>query len=232
MAELGRFYVEAGDIHLGSETLLEAAGKHAWLGDVATARAVLDQAARLGDTTPSPLNDVLRLIASAALHVAAGDERAAASCLDPAAGASLSGPARWYWSDRAALALPYLLVPGEAARYDSDEAGPVHRAGVALAGALRSFRAGDSTALAALEWPAPGVARAFLPLRWLVELCAAGQVVGNPAPEELRMAHLTEIRAELLRLSETGTSRAATATSAARRRPTSCGRTTPTRATT
>ncbi len=137
---------------------------------------------------PSVLPRVLEAIARAASAVAEGNEVEAATIL---AGEALEGPAAvgqpasWYWRDRVALALVYVLLPSTRTTWANARLGAAHVPGLALGEALAAARDGDLAPVRALRWPEVGVVRAHLPLRWTLELAAAGISAGNPPPDGL-----------------------------------------------
>jgi DNA-binding SARP family transcriptional activator len=69
-----------------------------------------------------------------------------------------------------------------------------------LADAMRALRHGDTSVVAAMRWPSAGVARAHLPHRWLLELCAAAIAAGNPPPADLVQRFDADIRDAAARL--------------------------------
>ncbi|MEO6571529.1 MAG: bacterial transcriptional activator domain-containing protein, partial [Ilumatobacteraceae bacterium] len=171
--------------YLYVETSLELAAKLAWLGDRDEAEALLEETNPQLADIPGALVRVLWLIARAASAVDAGDEMLARQLLDSEEVAMPGRDDNWYWRDRTAIALSYVLIPEHRSFWDTTARSAVHRPGIVLAAALVAMRAGDDSALRTLEWPEPGVARAHLPARWLGELVGLAALVGNPAPEEL-----------------------------------------------
>lgn len=91
----------------------------------------------------------------------------------------------------------HVLLPEQRAAWDAEPIGPTHAIGLHLARALEAARVGDLTMVATMHWPAPGLARANLPLRWLAELVAAGHAADNPAPDALTVALGVEMRPAL-----------------------------------
>ena len=122
-----------------------------------------------------------RLIATAGAAVGSGDEAAAAAILRANAEA-WQGAGSWYWKDRAALALLYVLVPDSRSTLDEGPIHPIHATGLVLARTLVAAREGDLAVAQAMKWPQAGSVRAHFPLRWAVELAAAARAGGNPAP--------------------------------------------------
>lgn len=171
--------------YLQAESSLELAAKLAWTGRREAAIELLDGVASGIDHMPGALVRVLRSITSVALAVDAGDEDAARDLLvaDPVADPGRDD--RWYWCDRAAVALPYVLLADQRDGWADAARSEAHRPGVELGGALAAHRAGDSAPLRSMSWPAPGIARAHLPLAWLEELVIAAHAAGNPAPPAL-----------------------------------------------
>jgi LuxR family transcriptional regulator, maltose regulon positive regulatory protein len=200
LAELGRHHGRTGDDFLVRETMLELACKSAWLGRLDTAVRCLASAADLVVNMSGPLAPILGAIAAAAIAVGEGDEHRAVVELEDAVSSALAGSDRWYWRDRAAVALPYVLLPATRASWAEEPLAPTHRTGIRLAEALVAARAGDSSIVQALEWPDPGVIRAHLPLCWIAELAAAGAARGNPAPDDLIEVVGTSLRPALNRL--------------------------------
>jgi LuxR family maltose regulon positive regulatory protein len=197
LPEIEQHYRSAEHRYLHTETALELAAKLAWLGDLDAAQRLVDEVEPFMGSTPGALAQVLRLIAVASIAVGRDDEAAAAALLaaDP-----LTVPGRpdnWYWRDRAALALLHVLLPERRDEWDAEPIGPAHALGLHLARALEAARAGDLSLVATMPWPAAGLARAHLPLRWLAELVAAGHAAANPAPEALIELLGVEIRPAL-----------------------------------
>lgn len=181
-------YRQFDNRYLHAEVSLELAAKLAWLGDANGATAVLDQVRSSIGELPGSLARVLWLVGSAALSIDAGDERRARELLEAEAVTQPGRDDSWYWCDRAALAMLWVLLPEHRAGWEAAVRSPVHRPGVELARALVATREGDATAAVALVWPDPGIARAHLPRAWLVELMCAASAVGNPAPPALTEA--------------------------------------------
>jgi DNA-binding SARP family transcriptional activator len=128
---------------------------------------------------------VLWAIGTASLAVDRGDDTAARELLAAEPLSRPGTPNSWYWIDRAAVALVHVLLPEDREAWMSEVRAPVHRVGVDLALALEAARAHDLSAVRRLAWPAPGSARANLPLAWLAELAVAGFEAGNPPPPDL-----------------------------------------------
>jgi LuxR family transcriptional regulator, maltose regulon positive regulatory protein len=183
-----------GDRYVLRETILELACKTAMLGELQTAEELLATAEPLLRDMPGPLARLLRTIATAALAVGNGDEGGAASLLREHALPALGGPESWYWRDRLAIAMVHVLVPESRAAWAAEPLGPPHRHGLVLAHALEAAREGDLEPVAELRWPAAGIVRAHLPLRWVVELVAAGCAAGNGPPAELLAAVGADLR--------------------------------------
>jgi LuxR family transcriptional regulator, maltose regulon positive regulatory protein len=174
-----------GNRYLHVEVALELAARLAWLGDRHRARELLDEMTPLLAEMPGALVQILRLIAAAAVAIEDGDDATAAALLAENSHAVPGRADNWYWRDRTALALPYLLEPQWRETWDVETTSPTHRVGIELAGALEAARRGDMATVGALSWPEPGIARAHLPLRWLAELAAAGVAAGNPPDPRL-----------------------------------------------
>jgi LuxR family transcriptional regulator, maltose regulon positive regulatory protein len=183
LEQLAHQYETHQDLYLCRETLLELACRTAWLGDVPRTRALLDHATELTPDLDSPLSAVLRAIARGASAVAEGDEAAAAAIVREHAVPALGRPESWYWRDRAATALVRLLAPETAEAWQREPLGPAHRPGLALAEVLEAARADDGAALRAFHWPSPGIVRAHLPHRWVVELAAAALAATGTTPD-------------------------------------------------
>lgn len=179
-----RHYRRTGDRYLAAEVDLDLAAKHAFVGDRDRAAALVDAVGSVADL-PGALVRVLDVIARSALAVAAGDEDAAAGVLRAAGEPALGSGWAWYWPDRAALSLPYVLLPERRAALEAWELPPVLRHGVELGRALVGARSGDLAPVQAIRWPLPGVVAAHLPVRWSAELAAAGAAARNPAPPEV-----------------------------------------------
>ncbi len=178
-------YVELDNRYLRAEAGLELAAKLAWLGEADEAAELLAALTSEVSELPGTLARILWLIGAAALAVASGDERRAEAllasdeCCEPGRGDN------WYWRDRCAVALPYVLLPDQRDAWSAVATAPAHRVGVELARALVACRVGDASAVRALTWPDPGIARAHLPSTWLSELAAGAAAAGNPAPPAL-----------------------------------------------
>jgi LuxR family transcriptional regulator, maltose regulon positive regulatory protein len=177
-------YRRTGDRYLAAEVDLDLAAKRAFVGDRAGAAALVDAVGSVADL-PGALVRVLDVIARSALAVAAGDEEAAAGVLRDAAEPAIGSTWAWYWPDRAALSLPYVLLPEHRAALEAWALPSVLRHGVELGQAVVAARTGDLAPVRALRWPQPGVVAAHLPLPWLAELVAAGAAARNPAPPEV-----------------------------------------------
>jgi DNA-binding SARP family transcriptional activator len=202
-AGLGEFYahyIEFDDRYLAKETGLETAAKAAWLGDGNTARQLLAAVRPLVPEISNVVTHVLQTIATAALAVADGDENGAAAVLRDEVlqgAAALGSPQSWYWRDRAAVALVHVLVPESRPAWACEALGAAHLPGLALAEALEAARDGDLGPVRALHWPEAGVVRTHLPVRWAVELAAAGVAARNPPPDDLLRAVGEHARPEL-----------------------------------
>ena len=202
-----RTYYEPRDRHLLTEAVLELASKVAWLGESTAAAELL--ATLTPEDAPGGLMGTLQLIAETALAVGAGDEERAAVLLRESSYAAPGRPRSWYWTDRAALALPYVLVPEARDAWAAEVSAIVHQPGLVLARALVMARQGDRAFVGGLVWPAAGVVRVHLPRRWAVELAAAGLAMGNPAPDDLLDAIGPPARADLRAVIDGATSRSA-----------------------
>jgi LuxR family transcriptional regulator, maltose regulon positive regulatory protein len=183
LEQLAREYEHQQNLYLCRETLLELACRRAWLGDVSSARGVLARANELTPELDNPLAAVLRAVASAASAVAEGDETTAAAIIREHAVPVLGRPESWFWRDRAATALVRLLAPETAGAWSREPLGPAHRPGLELAEALEAARTDASALLRAFRWPSPGIVRAHLPHRWVVELVAATVAAAGNAPD-------------------------------------------------
>ena len=167
-----------------AETSLELAAKAAVLGDVAVAGDVLDAVGPLGPDAGAVAR-VLHLIARVSIAVSFGDEETAASILRDSPD-SLPGRAEsWYWRDRAAVALPYVLLPEMRDAWAAEPRGRAHELAFPLAPALVAARDGDLGPAGRLAWPSAGIVRAYLPAHWAVELAVGGLAAGNPPPPGL-----------------------------------------------
>ncbi|MEO5901593.1 MAG: BTAD domain-containing putative transcriptional regulator, partial [Ilumatobacteraceae bacterium] len=203
---LGRLadrYRVSGELFFYVQVMSERAAHEAWLGRSTEAVALLDSTNDDAAALPGSLQHVLRTIARAAVAIERGDESAATSIIAAEASTTLRGPDRWYWRDRAALALECVLLDAPPAT--DDPAGAAHVHGVHLAASLRAARRGDHSLISSLQWPQAGVVRAQLPHRWMVELCAAGVAAGNPPPQELIERFGPEVREVAARLASSAT---------------------------
>ena len=215
---LARQYETQDNLYLCREVLLEMACRTAWLGDVARTHALLDRARDLAPDLDNPLSEVLRAIALAATAVAVGDEATAAAVVREHGVPTLGRPDAWFWRDRAATALIRVLAPDTAHAWRREPLGPAHHHGLALAEALEVARAGDATALRAFRWPEPGIARAHLPHRWLVELVAASLAATGDVPDGALDRSDPELRPVLRALSRSSSPLVATGASKLLRR--------------
>ena len=131
-----------------------------------------------------PLVDVNLAIADATMHVAGGDEPAAARVLDdylarsPGIG---TGPVTF--PQRRSLVLWYVLVPSSRPVWDdADDLGPTFTMARDLARALVDLRKRGRLPKSASPLPAVGLVRSLLPLPWATELTlghiAAGRIEG------------------------------------------------------
>lgn len=169
--------VERSAMRGTSEYAALIAAMHAILAAVAgrpdEAARSLRSARSLAAVPWSPLADVNISQAEAALHVARGDEAAAAEVLAGyqdrfAVGAGLGASAQLR-----ALTLWYVLVPDTRAHWDQADLGPYFVEARDLARAIVGLRVGDTGPLRSAERIAPEVVRAFLPLTWATELALA-----------------------------------------------------------
>jgi LuxR family maltose regulon positive regulatory protein len=202
LAELAQDYESTGERVLAREAILELACKTAQFGETDTTQQLLARAACLTLDEVPPLHDVLRNIADATLAVAENDEARAEAILEPHAATIGTGPTSWYWRDRTAIALTYLLLPATRADWTSQTLGPPHQQELTLTRALATARDGDSAAMRTLQWPAVGMLRAHMPARWIAELVAFGNAAGNPAPDNVIESVGSPARAALRVLAE------------------------------
>ncbi len=185
LGDLRAHYISTGDDFLRRETILELACKSAWVGDLDDASRCLAAAVDLVADMSGPLATILTVIAAAAIDVGTGDEVRAASRLHDGVHAALAGSDRWYWYDRAAIALPYVLLPETRALWARHAVSPTHQPGLLLAEALAAARAGDRSVVRAMTWPDTGIVRTHLPQRWIAELASEGIASENPPPNDL-----------------------------------------------
>lgn len=189
-----------GDRVLARDAILELAAKTAFLGEADATRDLLARAEGiLLDQTPS-LHDILRTIAETALLLAAGDEAAAADRIVDSWATAVDGPTSWYWRDRAATGLVYVLIPAARETLSGQRLSPVHQPAIMLAASLVAGREGDLQPAKAMHWPAPGIVRANLPVAWIVELSAMAAAAGNPPPMELLLRLGGDARTMLRRI--------------------------------
>ena len=176
-------YEAAGERVLARDVLLELAAKTAFFGEIEATRELLRRGAAMSVSgEPASLHDVLRTIAAAALSVSTGDEATAAVELTPLAGTTIDGPWAWYWRDRAAIALVFVLCPDTRAAWLNMPLSRTHRTGRDLGAALVAGRSGDFEPARLLTWPSVGIVRAHLPARWAAELATYAEAIGNPPP--------------------------------------------------
>jgi len=189
------------------ETSLELAAKVGVLGDVAVAHGALDAVGPLGPES-GVVARVLHLIARVATAVNAGDEDSAAVMLRASADSLPGRPECWYWRDRAAVALPYVLLPEVREGWAAEPRGRAHEVAFPLAPALVAAREADLGPVGRLAWPSAGIIRANLPSAWAVELAVAAHVAGNPPPHDLLRAIGAPARPALDRIEAGATGRA------------------------
>jgi DNA-binding SARP family transcriptional activator len=195
-------------------TLLEVAARRAWLGQPQPAG--LDEIPAITpEELQSPMVVTVRVLANAAIAIDDGDEAGAAEYLRTHAAPLIGRPDAWYVWDRGATTLVHVLVPETRPAWDTEQLPEPHRTGLKLARVLESARDGDLAPAASMQWPAPGIVRSQLPMRWVVELIATGLAAGNPAPDDLVAALGSQTRPALKRLIETGSAASVAAAAAA-----------------
>ena len=214
LPEIEQHYRATDHRYLHTETALELAAKLAWLGELDAAQQLINEVEPFMAATPGALAQILRLIAVTAIAIGRDDEVGAAAILGADPLTSPGRPDNWYWRDRAALSLLHVLVPERRGEWDDEPIGPTHAIGLHLARALEAGRNDDLATVSALRWPAPGLARAHLPLRWLTELVAAGHAAGNPAPEAMTASLGVSMRPALRSVVASHPSRAVAAAAA------------------
>lgn len=197
-------FEESGSEFNASGVELEIVAKRAWLGDPDAGLEALARKARGRLDLSSPMSRTMRLVTEPSVAIARGEEARAADLLRDDAIGMIGQPDGWYWRDRAAVALVYVLVPDTRPAWEAEPLGPPHLVGLALAKALEASRAGHLDEVAHLGWPTAGVVRAHLPLPWIVELAAAGRAAGNPPPNDLLLAIETHLRGALRALRPAG----------------------------
>jgi DNA-binding SARP family transcriptional activator len=182
-----------------AEISLELAAKVGVLGDVELARSSLGAVGPLG-LSPGVVARVLDLIARVAIAVNTGDEDTAAAIVEGSPDSVPGRPECWYWRDRAAVALPYVLLPELRPGWAAEPRGPAHEIGAPLATALVAAREGDLGPVGGLAWPSSGMIRAHLPASWVVELAVLGRLAGNSPPDDLLRAVGPFARLQLRRI--------------------------------
>lgn len=202
MREIEAYYRDLDNTYLHAESTIELAAHVAWLGDRGEAVRLLHNVERTLADMPGALVRILSLIASTALAVDDDDEPRAAAILADDPFARPEANEAWFWLDRAAVAIPYVLFPDQREAWAARVRAPAHRIGVELADALIAVRRGDTAPMSRLVWPEPGLARVNLPRRWLAELVVAGTAVGNPPPGELLDMVATGAREALVTIAE------------------------------
>ena len=162
--------------------LAQSAVLRATVGDLATARALVDEARQAeGEAGGGPTARVS--LAEATVLAAAGDEAAAAACIEAAIDTHglLAAGDRRPW--RVALPLVYVLVPESRAAWDAaDLRGHVDDAR-ALARAVVGLRAADDRAVGALVArgvPSVDVTRSLLVPTFAAEVAAGLHAHGRP----------------------------------------------------
>jgi DNA-binding SARP family transcriptional activator len=147
----------------------------------------LRRARSLADLPRSPLPDVNISQAEAALHVARGDEAAAAAELRAYQQRFPVGVGLGASAQQRALTLWYVLVPETRDYWDTLELGPYFTEARSLARAVVAVRAGDAGPVRAAARIDPALVRAFVPLPWATELALA-----QSAPDDRRDTTLLE----------------------------------------
>lgn len=170
------------------EAAWEASARAAWLGDVESARELATSAPSLTDM-PNVLVDVLEALAWAAIAIHERNEGQATAVLTRVVSighAALDQPSGWYWRDRAATVMLRVLVPEFCGALLDRPLQGSHVVADQLTAAFVAARAGDTTKVAALAWPAAGVVRAHMPARWVIELAKFSLAAGNIPPDEIQ----------------------------------------------
>lgn len=160
-----------------SEYTAVMAATHAMLAAVVDrtdeAERYLHRASNLADVPRSPLPDVNISQAEAALHVARGNEAAAAASLRSYQERFPVGVGLGASAQQRALTLWYVLVPETRAIWDGADLGPYFAEARTLARAVVAVRAGDLGPARVAAGVDPALVRAFLPLPWATELALA-----------------------------------------------------------
>jgi DNA-binding SARP family transcriptional activator len=166
--------VERSAVRGLSEYAALVAAMHAMLAAVAgrpdDAARSLRRARTLAVVPWSPLADVNISQAEAALHVARGDELAAAEVLAGYQSRFALGAGVGASAQQRALTLWYVLVPSTRPQWDQADLGPYYTEARDLARAIVALRVGDARPLRSAGRVEPEVVRAFLPLPWATEL--------------------------------------------------------------
>ena len=183
-------YRASGDDFFHVQTVSEFAAHEAWLGRSAHAAELIEATDTEARRMPGSLLHVLRTVANVAIAIDRDEDDVAAAIIRAETKAPSFRADLWFWRDRGAMALFHVL----------EDVPPDGRTAGALGEAMRAVRRGDTSVIASTPWPAAGVARANLPHRWLLELCAASIAVGNPPPAELVERFDTDIRQAAARL--------------------------------
>jgi DNA-binding SARP family transcriptional activator len=188
LAAIHEYFAAKANRFLAVEAAIELAAKAAFLGEVGTARTLLAGAEPMMSDMPGQLARILHGIAAAAVAVGVGDEVRAADAIRTLVLETLERTDRWYWTDRSAIALSFVLVPESRQRWACEPLAPVHSLGLTLGEALVAARCGDLAPVRRLDWPTAGLVRTHLPMRWVVELAAAARAADAPAPSEITAA--------------------------------------------
>jgi DNA-binding SARP family transcriptional activator len=187
-------YAQTGSLLNLVSAQLSHALQAATLGDLDLARSRLAETEPLLEDVPGVRVQGLHLATLAAIAIGEGDEPSARELLrDNDVGAALmSGPDGSIWHEYVGYAR--VLVPEARQAFIDHPPGPGLRPGLELAEALDAARHGDLGPVRALRWPAVGVVRAHVPVRWVVELAVAGFASGNPPPDALTDALAPHLR--------------------------------------
>jgi DNA-binding SARP family transcriptional activator len=162
-----------------------AAVVYAFAGRVDDADAAIASTRDAAGNDPGQVVDLQLQALSIVPDVARGfEDRAAATLRSLFALVPIDDPAmRTMFTPHCAL--PYVLLAETRRFWDGAALGPTFAMGRSLARLLVAFREeGDLGPARLLDWPAPGLLAALLPLPWLIEVTLIGARAGVPAARE------------------------------------------------
>ncbi len=157
----------------------------AWVGWADVAADHVARARRLAGEVPPAVGMGQLFGVEILLQLARGDDEDAAAATSGLLELAPLGQGVSEQNLRPVLALPYVLAPSTNEYWESIELGPAQLVSLELARALVAARGGDDRRLRDLEWPAPGVIAANLPVRWAIEFGIRGAGAGRHEGHQL-----------------------------------------------